>query len=107
MVQIQTIGFVGNDATTQEHDGKKVINFSVASTEKFKPKNGVEQERTTWVNCSYWTSANIAPHIKKGTRLFVVGDLFVNLYDRPDGSKDVRIDCRVMRVEFISQKQDS
>lgn len=106
MLQIQTIGYVGNNAKTQEYDGKKVVNFSVAHTEKIKLKNGQEQEKTTWIDCSYWTSTNVAEFIKKGTQLFILGQMFVSMYDKPSGEKEVRIDCRIIRLEFINQPKD-
>jgi single-strand DNA-binding protein len=106
MIQIQTIGYVGQDATTSIFEDKKVVNFSVAHTEKYKPKNGNEIELTQWVNCSYWTSANIAEHLKKGTCVFIQGELRVSMYDMPSGDKNFRIDCRITKIEFISKKSN-
>jgi single-strand DNA-binding protein len=107
MIQIQTIGYVGNDATAATYEDKKVVNFSIAHTEKIKQKNGAEIELTQWVNCSYWTTAKIEEHIKKGSCLFIQGELRVSLYDMPSGDKNFRLDCRVTKIEFISSKKST
>jgi hypothetical protein len=36
MLQIQAIGYLGKDAIISNKNGKSVINFSIAHTEKFK-----------------------------------------------------------------------
>ena len=55
MIKLQAIGHLGKDATTNAVNGKNVINFSVAHTEKYKDQQGNQKEKTVWVECSYWT----------------------------------------------------
>ncbi len=70
MIKLQIIGNLGKDATTNTVNGKNVINFSVAHTEKFT-SNGEKKEKTTWVECAYWTDKTaISPYLKKGTSDF-------------------------------------
>ena len=40
MIKMQVIGHLGQDATVNNVNGKSVINFSVAHSEKYKNKDG-------------------------------------------------------------------
>ena len=53
MIRISVIGRLGQDAQVNNVNGKSVINFSVAYSEKFKNQQGEDTERTTWVSCAY------------------------------------------------------
>ena len=71
MLKLQTIGHLGKDCTTNVVNGKNVINFSVAHSEKYKDSAGVQKEKTLWVECAYWTErAAIAPYLKKGQQVY-------------------------------------
>lgn len=81
------VGRVTKDAKiTQLQDERKVVNFSVAINDYYKPKG---QERgvqvATFVNCSYWISAAIADHLKKGTVVELFGRIGLNVYSDMKG----------------------
>lgn len=66
MIKLQVIGNLGRDCVVNNVNGKNVINFSVAHTEKFKDAQGQQKDKTTWVECAYWTDRTaIAPYLKK------------------------------------------
>ena len=74
MIKLQVIGNLGKDCVTNTVNGKNVINFNVAHTEKFKDSTGQQKEKTTWVECAYWTDRmGIAPYLKKGTQVYTEG----------------------------------
>ena len=106
MLQIQTIGYLGKDATVSIYDGKNVINFSVANTEKFQSKTGTPIEQTHWVECSFWSDSKVHEYLKKGTQVFIQGAMTVNLYDMPSGDKAYRINCKINKVEILSSKPE-
>jgi len=63
---MQVIGNLGKDCVTNLVNGKNVINFNVAHTEKFRDAKGEQKEKTVWVDCAYWTDRTaIAPYLKK------------------------------------------
>jgi single-strand DNA-binding protein len=71
MIKLQVIGNLGKDGVVNNVNGKNVINFSVAHTEKFKDAQGVQKDKTIWVECAYWTDrTGIAPYLKKGTQVY-------------------------------------
>lgn len=102
MIRMQVMGNVGSDATVQQINGRYAINFSVAHSEKFKDRAGVQQERTTWVNCTMWReNASVAQWIKKGTRVWIEGFPSVHAYQKAgSGQPGASLDCRVVTLEF-------
>lgn len=40
---------------------KQVVNFSVAINDSYRTKDGERKEQSTYYNCSYWISPNVAP----------------------------------------------
>lgn len=108
MIKLQIIGRLGGDCTTNEVNGKTVINFSVANTEKFRTSAGVLQERTTWVRCAYWTDRTaVANYLKKGQQVYVEGSPEVRAYKKQDGEPGASLDMRVMRVELLGSRADT
>ena len=77
MLQIEIIGNIGNDAQVKDFNGKKYIAFNVAHSEKFKNQQGVETERTTWVSVLKPGESGIVQYLKKGTPVFVRGEMSV------------------------------
>ena len=75
MIKMQIIGNLGKDCVVNTVNGKNVINFTVAHTEKYKDSQGNNQEKTTWVDCAYWTDRTaISPYLTKGKQVFVEGN---------------------------------
>lgn len=108
MIKLQVIGNLGRDATENLVSGKRVINFSVAHTEKYKDRTGNVTERTTWVSCSYWTEkTGILPYLRKGTQVYVEGIPAVTIYDRNDGSKAAELKLNVFSVQLLGAKQEN
>jgi len=105
MIKLQVIGHLGKDATTNQVNGKNVINFNVAHTEKFKDSNGNQKEKTTWVECSYWSDNRISAYMKKGTQVYVEGTPEVRTYPKNDGTQGVSLSIRVGMVQLLSSGQ--
>lgn len=102
MLKLMVIGHLGKDATTNDVNGKKVINFSVAHTEKWTDSKGEKQERTTWVECAYWTDKTaIAPYLTKGKQVFVEGTPEVNTFTRNDGTSGASQKVRVFSLQLL------
>ena len=84
---MQVIGNLGKDCVVNTVNGKNVINFTVAHTEKYRDSQGNNQEKTTWVDCAYWTDRTaIAPYLQKGQQVFVEGTPEVRSFTRNDGT---------------------
>lgn len=102
MIKLQVIGHLGKDCTTNNVNGKSVINFTVAHTEKFRDSQGNNQERTTWVECAYWTDRTaVAPYLVKGTQVYVEGTPEVRTFTRNDGTSGSSLTLRVREVQLL------
>ncbi len=107
MIKLQVIGNLGKDSITNLVNGKSVINFTVAHTEKYKDSQGVQNEKTIWVDCAYWTDRTaIAPYLKKGTLIFVEGAPEVRQFTRNDGTSGSNLSLRVSNVQLLGSKPE-
>lgn len=105
MIKMQVIGNLGKDCTVNQVNGKNVINFTVAHTEKYKDSGGNMQEKTTWVDCAYWTDRTaIAPYLQKGTQVFAEGAPEVRSFTRSDGTAGASLSMRVRDVQLLGRK---
>lgn len=107
MLKLLAIGHLGKDAVINNANGKQVINFSVAHTEKYKDAQGNIQNKTVWVDCAYWTErVAIAPYLKKGTQVYIEGQPDIQTYTTQDGRSNAKLVCRVRQVQLIGGKND-
>ncbi len=108
MIKMQVIGNLGKDCVVNTVNGKNVINFTVAHTEKYKDSQGNNQEKTTWVDCAYWTDRTaVAPYLQKGTQVFVEGTPEVRSFTRQDGTAGSSLSLRVREVQLLGRKGDN
>lgn len=102
MIKLQIIGNLGKDCIVKEVNGKNVINFSVAHTERFKDAQGNQKERTTWVECAYWTDRTaIAPYLVKGTTVYAEGSPEADAYTNKEGQVAATLRMRVQNVQLL------
>ena len=107
MLKMQVIGNLGKDCVVNTVNGKNVINFTVAHTEKFKDSQGNNQERTTWVDCAYWTDRTaVAPYLTKGQQVYVEGTPEVKSFTRGDGTPGASLTLRVREVQLLGGKRN-
>lgn len=108
MIKLQVIGHLGKDCVTNAVNGKNVINFSVAHTEKFKDAQGNQKDKTIWVECAYWTDRTaIAPYLRKGTQVYAEGTPEVRTYSKNDGTPGVSLVLRVVSVQLLGSRNDN
>ncbi|MDQ3681562.1 MAG: single-stranded DNA-binding protein [Bacteroidota bacterium] len=105
MIKIQIIGHLGKDCVVNTVNGKTVINFTVAHSEKYKDSSGNQQEKTTWVDCAYWTDRTaVAPYLTKGTQVYTEGTPEVRSFQRNDGTAGASLSMRVRDVQLLGRK---
>ncbi len=107
MIKLQVIGNLGGDCIQKEVNGKTVINFNVAHSEKFKDAQGNPKERTTWVNCAYWTDKTaVAQYLVKGKTVYVEGTPEVEGYTNKEGQIAATLRMRVQTVQLLGGTGD-
>ncbi len=108
MIKMQVIGNLGKDCVVNTVNGKNVINFTLAHTEKYKDSQGNNQEKTTWVDCAYWTDRTaIAPYLQKGQQVFVEGNPEVRSFTRNDGTAGASLSLRVREVQLLGKRGEN
>lgn len=108
MIKMQIIGNLGKDCVVNTVNGKNVINFTVAHTEKYKDSQGNQQEKTTWVDCAYWTDRTaIAQYLTKGKQVYAEGQPEARSFQRNDGTPGSSLSMRVREVQLLGGRGDS
>jgi single-strand DNA-binding protein len=102
MIKLQIVGNLGKDCIVKEVNGKNVINFSVAHTERYKDAQGNQKERTTWVECAYWTDRTaVAQYLTKGKMVYAEGSPEADHYTNKDGQASATLRMRVQTVQLL------
>jgi single-strand DNA-binding protein len=80
--------------------GQNVANFSLATTERFKDRNGAKQERTDWHRIvAFGRLADTCERfLSKGRQVYVEGRLTTRQYEAKDGSG------RRYRTEIVARQ---
>jgi single-strand DNA-binding protein len=79
------IGNLGKDPEMRfMPDGKAVVNFSIAISEKYKDKNGEQKEVTEWINVVFFGKlAEVCGEwLKKGQSIYIEGKLKTEKYQK-------------------------
>lgn len=109
--KVMIIGFLGNDPEVRYMpSGDAVANFSVATTNRWKDKqSGEQKEHTEWHRCvAFGKDADtINEYLKKGSQVYVEGELRTNKYDDKEGITRYSTEIRVRRFSFLDRKGDS
>ena len=81
-----TVGRITKNAeiNTLKND-KQVVNFSIAINNSYKTKDGERREQTTYYNCSYWISPNVAKILTKGSLVELSGRISSSAWIGKDG----------------------
>jgi single-strand DNA-binding protein len=107
MIKMQVIGNLGKDAIVNNVNGKNVINFTVAHTEKYRDAQGNTKDKTTWVECAYWTDRTaVAPYLKKGTQVYVEGTPDIRTYTTNDGRQGASLQLRIQNVQLLGSRNN-
>lgn len=100
---MQVIGYLGQDATVNTVNGKTVINFSVAHSEKYKNKDGIEVDKSVWVSAAYWTDrVNVAMYLKKGTQVYLEGSPEAKTYTNKNNEVIPQLQIRIASLNLLS-----
>ena len=103
---MQVIGHLGQDATVNTVNGKTVINFSVAHSEKYKNKDGIEVDKSVWVSAAYWTDrVNVGMYLKKGTQVYLEGTPEAKTYTNKNNEVIPQLQIKVASLNLLSSSK--
>jgi single-strand DNA-binding protein len=98
------IGNIGKDPEVNHtQGGQAVCNLSVATNERWKDKNGVDQERTEWHRVVVWgkSAEACAKYLKKGRMVYVEGRLQTREWEDKEGIKRYSTEIFAQDVQFL------
>ena len=88
--------------------GAAVCTFSLATTDRFKNKQGEQQERTEWHNIVVWAGlAEICgKYLTKGKQVYIEGRIQNRSYDDRDGNKRYITEIVASEMQMLSRAGD-
>lgn len=98
------IGNLGADPETRfTQDGTCVCNIRLATTEKFKDRNGQQQEKTEWHRVVLWGRlGEIAnQYLKKGARVYIEGKIETRKWQDRDGNDKYTTEIRANEMKML------
>jgi len=107
--KVMLIGNLGKDPEVRyTASGQAVASFSLATSEKFKNKNGEFEERTEWHRVTLWARlAEIAgEYLSKGKTVYIEGRLQTREYEK-DGIKRYTTEIVGEKMQMLSPKGES
>lgn len=106
MLQLEIIGHIGADAELKDFNGRKFLSFRVAHSERFTDAGGNVHERTTWVSClkNVQGESKLLPFLKKGTQVYVRGDLNVKMFQGQSGQQ-IGVNCNIRDLQLLSSNK--
>lgn len=103
------IGRVGKDVEVRTTDNSKVASFTLATSERFKDRNGEVKEQTEWHNIVVWGKlADVCEkYVQKGSTLYVEGKLRTRSWDDKDGNKRYITEILASAIQLLDKKENS
>ena len=115
--KVMLIGNVGKDPEVRYLDGNnnpnsgntKVATFTLATTERYRDRNGELRENTEWHNIVAWrNSADVAEkYIRKGTQVYIEGKLRTRSWTDQTGNKRYTTEVTVDNLQLLGRKSDN
>lgn len=101
------IGNVGKDPETRKFTDTMVCNLTLATTEKFKRKDGNYEDVTEWHNLQIWGKlGEIAEkYVKKGSQIYVEGKIKQRMYEPENGQKRYITEIIVSELRLLGKKE--
>ena len=103
------VGNVGRDPEVRfTKAGTAVATFSVATSERFKDRDGQPQERTEWHRVVAWAQlADICgKYLRKGKQVYIEGRLQTRDWEDKDGHKRYTTEVVANVMQMLGRRED-
>ncbi len=111
--KVMLIGNVGRDPEVRYLDGQngnaKVATFTLATTERYKDRNGETRENTEWHNIVAWrnTADVVERYVRKGTQVYIEGRIRTRSWDDQSGNKRYTTEIMADTLQLLGKKSDN
>ena len=79
---------------------KQVVNFSVATNDSYRNKQGERIEQTTYFDCSYWITPNVAKILTKGSLVELSGRVTARAWTGNDGEAHAGLNFHTSQIKL-------
>jgi single-strand DNA-binding protein len=107
------IGNVGRDPEVRYLDGQsgnaKVATFTLATTERYRDRNGETRENTEWHNIVAWRSTAdvVERFVKKGTQVYIEGRIRTRSWDDQNGNKRYTTEIIADNLQLLGKRAEN
>lgn len=103
--RVTLLGNLGADPETREAGSATVCSVRVATTQKYKNRDGEQKEETQWHDIEAWGRLGelVQQYCRKGSRVYVEGELRYRVYEK-DGVKRKATSIRAATVQFLDSR---
>ena len=114
--KVMLIGNVGKDPEVRYLEGNnpngqqaKVARFPLATSERFRDRNGETRENTEWHNISCWrNNADVVERfVKKGTQLYIEGRIRTRQWTDQTGNKRYQTEIEADTIQLLGRRDEA
>ncbi|MGB1247740.1 MAG: single-stranded DNA-binding protein [Chitinophagales bacterium] len=109
--KVTLLGRLGKDPEVRHFDNDSAVcNFTVATSESYKGKDGNRVEQTEWHNVAIWRNGLVGvaeKYLKKGSLVYAEGKLRTRSWDDKDGNKRYTTEIIVDNFKMLDGKSGS
>lgn len=114
--KVMLIGNVGRDPEVRYLDGngpggqgRKVASFTLATSERYRDRNGELRENTEWHNIVAWgqSAEVVEKYVKKGTQLYIEGRIRTRSWTDQAGVKKYTTEINVDNLQLLGRRESS
>ncbi|MBQ9193493.1 MAG: single-stranded DNA-binding protein [Bacteroidales bacterium] len=114
--KVMLIGNVGNDPEIRYLDSNpqgpqgnaKVASFRLATTERYRDRNGETRENTEWHNIVAWRSSAdlVERFVHRGSQIYVEGRLRTRQWTDQTGNKRYTTEIQADNIQLLGRRPD-
>ena len=112
--KVLLIGNVGNDPEIRYLDSQgpqgnaKVASFRLATTERYRDRNGETRENTEWHNIVAWRNSAdlVEKFVHKGSQIFIEGRLRTRQWTDQNGAKRSTTEVQADNIQLLGKRPD-
>ena len=115
--KVMLIGNVGNDPEIRYLDSNpqspqgnaKVASFRLATTERYRDRNGETRENTEWHSIVAWRSNAdlVEKFVHKGSQIYVEGKLRTRQWTDQTGNKRFTTEVQADNIQLLGKRPDA
>ena len=109
--KVVLIGRLGKDPEVRHlSDTSSVCNFTLATNESYKDRQGNRVDQTEWHNITIWRPGLVGvaeKYLQKGKLIYLEGKLKTRAWDDKEGNKRYTTEVHVDQLQMLERSQDA